>query len=70
MKEWIHHLKDEWVILRFDENETDWKRNKKSEYRTWSQRKSWLANAKRYWTEADAAWALVKLRILSKKNVW
>ena len=34
MKEIIHKVKDEYVILRFDENENDWLRNKKSEYRT------------------------------------
>ena len=34
MKEAIHKVKDEYVILRFDESENDWTKNKRSEYRT------------------------------------
>lgn len=70
MIETIRRVKDEYVIFRFDENEHDMLRNKKSEYRTWAEWKPWLANAKRYWFEDVAAQALVNLRILSKKNVW
>jgi hypothetical protein len=70
MKEIIHKYKDDWVILRFDENDIDRKKNKKSEYRTWSEWRSWVANAKIYWHEDEAAQALVKLRFLSKSNVW
>lgn len=70
MKEIIHKVKDEYVILRFDENENDWLRNKKSEYRTWAEWKPWLANAKRFFFEDSAAQTLVKLRLLSKKDVW
>jgi len=70
MKEIIHKVKDEYVILRFDENENDWLRNKKSEYWTWAEWKPWLANAKRFFFEDSAAQTLVKLRLLSKKDVW
>ena len=70
MKEAIHKVKDEYVILRFDESEHDWTKNKRSEYRTWEGWKPWLANAKRYWFEDAAAQALVRLRVLSKKDVW
>lgn len=66
----IHKTKDEWVVFRYDPNEKDRKRNKKSEYRTWAWWRTWLSNAKRYWTEDDAKEALVMMRVLSKKSVW
>lgn len=70
MKETIHKHKDDWVILRFDENEKDLRKNTRSEYWTWKEWKSWIANAKLYWHEDDAREALVMIRILAKKNVW
>lgn len=69
MKETTHKYKDDRVILRFDENEKDWRRNWKSEYRTWSERKSWVANAKLYWHEDDADQALVALRIKRRRDL-
>jgi len=69
MIETTHRYKDDWVILRFEKT-SDPRKNNKSEYRTWSEWKSWVQNAKRYWHEDDANQALVRLRFLSKKNVW
>ena len=66
----MHKVKDEWVIFRYDDNDHDWLKNKKSEYWTWADWKSWLANAKRFRFEDAAAQTLVKLRLLSRKNVW
>ena len=70
MKEIIHKYKDDWVILRFNDKDIDWRKNNKTEYRTGRERKRWVANAKLYWHEDDAAQALVKLRLLSKNYVW
>lgn len=69
MIETTHRYKDDWVILRFEKT-TDPRKNNRTEYRTWSEWKSWVANAKRYWHEDDANQALVRLRFLSKRNVW
>ena len=66
----MHKVKDEWVIFRYDDKDHDWLKNKKSEYWTWAEWKSWLANAKRFRFEDAAAQTLVKLRLLSRKNVW
>ena len=70
MIETTHKYKDDWVILRFNEKEKDRRKNWKTEYRTWKERKSWVNNAKIYWHEDDANQALIKLRILARKNVW
>ncbi len=67
MKEQIHKYKDDYVLLRFDENELDFRANNKSEYRTWKEWKSWFKNAKLYRNEDDAREALVMSRLLSKK---
>lgn len=70
MIETTHKYKDDWVILRFDEKEKDRRKNWKTEYRTWTEWKSWVNNAKIYWHEDDADQALVRLRFLARKNVW
>lgn len=70
LTETIIKYKDDYVIIRFDPNEKDIRKYNRSEYRTWSEWKSWVANAKIYWHEDEAAQALVKLRFLSKSNVW
>ena len=70
MIETTHKYKDDWVILRFDEKEKDRRKNWKTEYWTWTEWKSWVNNAKIYWHEDDADQALIKLRILARKNVW
>lgn len=67
MKEQIHKFKGNYILLRFDEKELDLRANKKSEYRNWTERVKWVANAKQYRTEDDAREALVMSRILSKK---
>lgn len=63
MKEAIHKYKDDWVILRYDDKDIDWKKNWRSEYWTWTEWKPWLRNAKIYRHEDTADQALVMLRI-------
>lgn len=70
LTETIIKYKDDYVIIRFDPNEKDIRKYNRSEYRTWSERKSWVNNAKIYWHEDDAAQALVKARILAKWGIW
>jgi len=70
MIETTHKYKDDWVILRFDEKEKDRRKNWKTEYWTWTEWKSWVNNAKIYWHEDDADQALIRLRVLARKNVW
>ena len=40
MIETTHKYKDDRVILRFDENEKDWRKNSRTEYRTGREWKS------------------------------
>lgn len=63
MKEGIHKYKDDWVILRYDDKDIDWKKNWRSEYWTWTEWKPWLKNAKVYWHEDSAREALVMIRV-------
>ena len=70
MKESVRRVKDDYVIFRYNEEDKDWLKNDRSEYWTWSEWKIWLKRAKLYWTEDDAAQALIKIRLLSKKGVW
>ena len=63
MKEGIHKYKDDWVILRYDDKDIDWKKNWRSEYWTWTEWKPWLKNAKIYRHEDSAREALVMIRV-------
>lgn len=63
MKEQIHKYNGDYVILRFDENEKDWRKNWRTEYWTWNWRKPWPKNAKVFWHEDDAAQELVMIRV-------
>lgn len=63
MQEAIHRYRDDWVILRYDEKDVNWKKNWRSEYWTWSGWKPWLKNAKVFWHEDTAREALVMIRI-------
>lgn len=68
MQEQIRKIKDEYVIFRYDDAEKDWKRNVKSEYWTWTERRNWLCYAKRYLFEDSAIDALLKIRMNVKKK--
>lgn len=70
LTETIIKYKGDYVIIRFDPNEKDIRKYNRSEYRTGRERRRWVANAKLYWHEDDAAQALVRLRLLSKNDVW
>jgi hypothetical protein len=74
MKEAYHKYKDDWVILRYDDKDINWKKNWRSEYWTWTGWKPWLKNAKIYWHEDSAREALVMIRVkkanLPTDEVW
>ena len=63
MKETTHKYKDNYVILRFDENEKDWRTNWRSEYWTWDGWKPWPDNAKQFLFEEWAEQELISIRI-------